>query len=245
MDANTYVFSKKELMWNLILFILLDGIISYLFFRSVLFFFLFLPVMKWFFLEQKKTLVRKQKEVFAGQFLYAMQAVTASLTAGYSIETAFEDAIKELENLYSEKDLIMQEMRFIVHNLKMNRTIEELLLDLSERSQIEDIRNFAELFDVSKRTGGNLIAIIRNTSITIGKKEETRKEIDAVLSAKKMEQTIMSMIPCGILLYIQMVSPGFLDGMYHNAAGIAIMGACLAVYVSAFLWGKKIVEIEV
>lgn len=245
MDYRTYVFTKKELLENLLLFLLLDGVISYLFFRSIIAFLLLLPAVRWFLQEQKKSFLRRQQEVLSNQFLFSMQAVTASLTAGFSIETAFEDALKELENLYREDDLIMVEMRFIVSNLKMNRNIEELLLDLSDRSGIEDIRNFAELFAVSKRTGGNLIAIIRNTSVTIGKKEETRKEIQTILSAKKMEQNIMSAIPCLILLYIQTVSPGFLDGMYHNPTGIAIMGSCLLIYGAAFLWGKKIVEIEV
>lgn len=76
-------------------------------------------------------------------------------------------------------------------------------------------------------------------------KNETRKEIQVVLSAKKMEQNMMSLIPCLILLYVQTVSPGFLDAMYHNPAGIAIMTAALGVYLGAVVWGKKIVEIEV
>lgn len=245
MDYRTFSFSKKEYAENLILFLILDGMISYLFFRSLVVFFLLLPLTGKFFQERKKTKIKKQKEALAEQFIYAMQAVTASLTAGYSIETAFEDARKELESLYTEKDLIMVEMQHIVTNLKVNRTIEELLTDLSIRSGIEDIRNFAELFEVSKRTGGNLIAIIRNTSNTIGRKEETRKEIMTVLAAKKLEQNIMSMIPCMILIYIQTVSPGFLDDMYHNPTGIAVMSVCLVIYGGAFLWGRKIVEIEV
>ena len=48
-----------------------------------------------------------------------------------------------------------------------------------------------------------------------------------------------------ILIYVQMVSPGFLDVMYHNPAGIFIMSVCLLVYFLAWLWGRKIVSIEV
>ena len=66
-----------------------------------------------------------------------------------------------------------------------------------------------------------------------------------VLEAKKMEQNMMSIIPCLILFYVQTVSPGFLDGMYHNPTGIAIMTAALAVYAGAVFWGRKIVDIEV
>ena len=139
----------------------------------------------------------------------------------------------------------MQEFRSMVSQLQMNQNLEDLLQSLAIRSGIEDIRNFAEIFAVSKRSGGNLIAIIRNTVQSISQKNETRKEIQVVLSAKKMEQNMMSVIPCLILFYVQTVSPGFLDSMYHNAAGVFIMSVSLMVYGGAVLWGRKIVDIEV
>lgn len=70
-------------------------------------------------------------------------------------------------------------------------------------------------------------------------------EIQTCLAAKKLEQNIMSLVPVLILAYIQLVSPGFLDGMYHNAAGVVIMSLCLGIYALAWYWGRKIVTIEV
>ena len=245
MDYRHYHFSKKETAENLLLFLALDGCISYLFYRSVLVFVLGLFLVKRFFREREKDLCEKRKEKLAGEFLVAMQSVTTSLTAGYSVETAFEDALAELSGMYGEKDMILQEFRYIVSQLHMNRNLEELLTGLADRSGIEDIRNFAELFAVAKRSGGNLIAIIRSAVRNISRKEETRREIGTALSAKKMEQNMMSLIPCLILLYVQTVSPGFLDGMYHNIAGVTVMSLALAVYAFAYFWGKKIIAIEV
>jgi len=56
---------------------------------------------------------------------------------------------------------------------------------------------------------------------------------------------MMSMIPLFILAYVSVTSPGFLDVMYHNAAGILIMTLCLLLYLTAFLWGRKIMRIRV
>lgn len=245
MDYTVYQFSGKEYLENICLFLLADGVISYLFYRSWIVFLLFLPLLKIFLRERQKAACKKRIQKLEEQFLMAMQAVITSLTAGYSVETAFEDALKELPLVYQENDMIVQEFRAIVSQLKMNQNLEELLQSLAVRSGIEDIRNFAEIFAISKRSGGNLIAIIRNTVQSISQKNETRKEIQVVLSAKKMEQNMMSLIPCLILFYVQTVSPGFLDGMYHNAAGILIMTASLGIYGAAVLWGRKIVNIEV
>ena len=174
-----------------------------------------------------------------------MRCVSTALTAGYSVENAFTQAYEELQKLYSEKETVLQEFRRIRVGILLNRTMEELLSDLAQRSGVEDIEIFAEVFETARRTGGDLIAIIRSTTASVSQKEETRQEIEICLSAKKMEQNIMSLIPCLLIAYVGLASPGFLDVMYQNPAGIAVMSICLGVYVFAFLMGRKIVAIEI
>ena len=55
----------------------------------------------------------------------------------------------------------------------------------------------------------------------------------------------MSLIPLLILAYVKVTSPEFLEGMYGNITGTAVMGICFGVYMGAYFWGKKIVQIEV
>ncbi|MDO4343551.1 MAG: hypothetical protein Q4C50_01985 [Eubacteriales bacterium] len=246
MDYREYHFTRREFLKNTALFLALDGTVSYLFYRSFLIFVLFLPGVVPFLKERKKACAKARQQKLLSQFLDGMQAVETALRAGYSVETAFAQALKELQNQYGGTDAdILWEFRYIAVQLNMNRNLEELLNGLAVRSGVEDIRTFADIFAASKRTGGNLIAIIRNTVTCAAQKEETRREIQTCLAAKRLEQNIMSLVPCLILLYVQAVSPGFLDVMYHNAAGILVMSLCLALYAAAWAWGKKIVSIEV
>lgn len=56
--------------------------------------------------------------------------------------------------IYREDDMIVQEFRGIVSKLQMNQNLEELLQSLAVRSGIEDVRNFAEIFAIAKRSAG-------------------------------------------------------------------------------------------
>ena len=123
--------------------------------------------------------------------------------------------------------------------------LEELFLDLGERSQIEDIENFASVFYTAKRTGGDMNRVIQKVSRMLGDKIDVKKEIEATLAAKKSEQMIMSLMPVGIILYLQMTSPGFLSVLYGNPFGIAAMSICLVIYAAAYWLGRRIVDIEV
>lgn len=87
--------------------------------------------------------------------------------------------------------------------------------------------------------------IIANTADIIGGKQETRREIETVVSEKKLEQQIMRCIPFFIIFYISLTTKGYFDGLYHNVFGWMLMTGVLAVYVAACKISDKILEIEI
>ncbi len=243
-DYAVYQFTRRELFENLLMFALLDGVIATLFYRSIIAFLLLLPGV-WPFLKSRSSqLCRSRNREILAQFTTGMQLVNASLQAGYAIENAFRESIGELLKIYPEDSFIIIEFRYILAQTGLNVPIEALLLDLGHRTHNEDIRNFAEVFQTAKRTGGDMIAIIRNAVTSIQIKRETQEEIEANLSGKASEQKVMSLAPIFLIGYTSITSPGFLDVCYHNVLGISIMTVCLLIYLVAFLWGQKIMQIE-
>ncbi|MCI5995543.1 MAG: type II secretion system F family protein [Blautia sp.] len=244
MDYRRYEFTWKERMVLFLEYLLLDGAVSFLFYRSWIPFVLFLPGFLLFLKLKREEQRKKRIRRLGSQFLTGMQAVSNALAAGYSVENAFGEALKDLQKAYGN-NLIVTEFSVIVTQLSLGRTLESLLEELAARSGEEDIKSFAEVFAAAKRSGGDLISIIRNTVSSISQKEETRQEIQVCIAAKKLEQNVMSVVPLFILAYVGAASPGFLDVMYHNVTGIAIMSICLVIYFLAWMLGRRIVEIEV
>ncbi|MBQ7067425.1 MAG: type II secretion system F family protein [Lachnospiraceae bacterium] len=193
--------------------------------------------------EIERARLRKQK--LSLQFKDGILAVSAALKAGYSIENAFFEAYKDLCHLYKQDDTIVKEFLHINRQLKNNVVLETLLMDFAIRSQVEEIKDFAEVFSIAKRSGGNLNKIIENTALIISEKIQVKRDIQTILASKQFEQKVMNMVPLFILFYIEVTSPGFFSPMYKNPAGICIMTICLAVYFAAYLLSRKIVAIEV
>lgn len=71
------------------------------------------------------------------------------------------------------------------------------------------------------------------------------KNEDIVAEFRYIETQQRVSVPAGIILYLQLASPGFLDILYGNPFGICAMTVCLTVYGAAYWMGKRIVEIEV
>ena len=223
-DYGVYHYSRAEVVKYVAQFVGISALIDYLFYKMLWLMLLAIPVsilyLKW----KKKQLVQERKRRLNYQFRDALNSMSASVQAGYSVENAVSACVKDLEQLYGTEDDILQEFRYMEAQQKMSIPVEELFLDFGKRSGIEDIENLTRM---------------------LGDKIDVKKEIEATLAAKKSEQMIMSLMPAGIILYLQLASPGFLDMLYGNLFGWCAMTVCLAVYGGAYWMGKKIVDIEV
>ncbi len=245
MDYETYVLSKKERVtaWGTALIITWG--MAYLFYKNVVIMLLATPVAFFLVRFQKKRWKEKRYWELNLQFKEGIQSISAALNAGYSIENAIYEAVNDLALLYEEDAYIIKEFQYMLCQLQMNQTVEEVFLDFANRARLEDVTNFVEVFITAKRTGGDLIRIISATSKNINDKIEVKREIKTMITAKKYEANIMCMIPLGIILYMWASSPGYMDCLYNNAFGILFMSVMLVLYIAAYLLCVRLTKIQV
>lgn len=244
-DYEKYHYSIKEVLKYIAQCAILCGAVDYLFYKNLWILLLMVPFpvvyLKW----KKRQLIRERKRKLNYQFRDALNSMSVAVQAGYSVENAVSACVRDLEQLYTRDEDIVTEFRYIETQQKVSVPVEELFLDLGQRCQVEDIENFASVLYTAKRSGGDLGNVIQKVARMLGDKIDVKKEIEATLAAKKSEQMIMSLMPAGIILYLQLASPGFLDILYGNPFGIGAMTVCLFIYGLAYWMGKRIVEIEV
>ncbi len=236
---------RKEEFIIIVEFLAVDALISFIFYRSMIPFFLFLPFYLKYRKLRKKTFSEKRKRELSGQFRESILSVSNALNAGYSVENAFIEAYSDMQQMYGNDGIITVEYRMIAKRLKNNESIESIMTDFAARSGIEDIKDFADVFSAAKRTGGDMTKIIKRASSNISDKIDVKREIETLISSKKYEQRIMEIVPFAIIGYLGITSPGFLDILYHNPTGAAVMTVCLVIYAAGFLLAQKVINIEV
>ena len=194
---------------------------------------------------ERKRLLEKRLRLLSGQFKESMMILAGSLSAGYSIENALYAGVEELGSLYGKDGLITAEFRYMTAQIRINRPVEQVLEDFANRSGIDDIRSFAEVFSVAKRSSGDLGSIMRHTAEIIRDKMQVKEEIRTMTAAKVYEQKIMNLIPFFIVFYVDRASPGFFGQMYGTVRGRGLMTLCMLLYGISYVLAKKILEIEV
>ena len=242
---DTYKFDSGEVIATAILCILTVTFLAYIFYRSFVAVIFLSPVGFYVWRNEKKKKIKKRKNALSMQFKDCIAYVGANLRAGYSVENAFRESLKDIVLLYGDNSYMAVELKHIIQGIRNSISLEELLLSLGKRSGITDIREFGEVFSIAKRNGGNMSEILMRTGSVISKKMEIDREIQILISAKKLEQNIMNIMPFAILIYISCTSPGFFDVLYHNVLGACIMTICLLVYLVAYVLSVKIIDIGV
>lgn len=194
---------------------------------------------------QKKRRIERDIRLVGIQFRDAMLSVATAMKAGYSVENAFLEAGADMELLYGKKSLICRHLGKIYKGIRNNIPIEKLLFNFGEECRNADVQDFAQVFAVAKRNGGNMTRMIERTIGIISSKVEVEKEIEVLISARRMEARIMNFVPFFIILYVSLTSRGFFAPLYHNLFGIMTMSVCMVIYVVAYLMSERIVNIRV
>ena len=191
---------------------------------------------------RKKALEDQRKLTI--QLSDCLQSVKTAMEAGYSLENAFQESIRDMSLLHGSRSFIVEELILLKRGLQMNRPLETLLTDLGKRSAVPSTREFTEVFGLAKRNGGNVETVIQAFLGMVQNKVRIQEELMVQSAGKKLEQKVMNLMPFLIAGYLEVINRGFFDSLYHNLRGISIMSGCMAAYVGAYLLGERILEQE-
>ena len=157
------------------------------------------PFWVWHFRMMAGETCRKKESAFARQFKEAILTVSSALNTGYSVENAFRETKKELLLIYPEDARISKELQIVVRQLRLQVPVEQALEEFAGRVDLEDLRSFTAVFIAAKRSGGDMLAIIKDTAAQIGDKIDVKREIETILAAKQYEFRVMSAVPYVII----------------------------------------------
>ncbi len=192
----------------------------------------------------RKHMLQRRRAALNLHFKQALYSLSSSLSAGRSVENGFREAISDLRMLDpdAENDLIT-ELSIICARLEYGEPIEDALRDFSRRASMEDITNFADVFITCKRTGGDLVEVIRRTSSIIGEKLDIQQEIAVLVAQKKFESKALLAAPILMLVFMNLTSGDYMKPMF-GGMGMVISTFALLGLAGCLLWIIKIMNIK-
>jgi tight adherence protein B len=245
-DYSKYTMTNWERAFYTIAAAAVIYTVAYIFYRNLIISAILVPLA--FLYPRIKTvdIIKRRKKELNLQFKDMLYSLSSSLTAGKSVESAFRDVLRDLGVLYPDpRTFIIMEMEYIVRRLEMNETVEYVLMDFAKRACLEDMDNFVDVFAICKRTGGNMIEVIKNTSAIINDRIEVCQEIDTMLAERKFEQKVLNVVPLFMIILLSASAEDYMKPVFTTAAGKLVMIISIALLAAAYYITKRITDFKI
>lgn len=188
----------------------------------------------------KKFMIKRNAGKLTIQFKDMLDSLNSSVSAGNVMQRAFADAQTDMEFQYGADSFIVKELQIINNGIINGLVIEDLIMDFGQRSHSDDIINFANVFKIAQRRGGNMKSIITETKNIICDKIEIEQEIHSVVNGTKNELNIMMVMP---LLIVPLMSSFAQEGD-NQIINISVKLFGIVVFIIAYIVGRKITDIK-
>lgn len=186
--------------------------------------------------------LERQTRQLKMEFQEVMTLISGCMHAGYSLENAI---VQVRRTSGEEFSLMREELQILVNGIACHKRVEQLLLALAERCDVEEIRELAIMIEIAKHYGGNIPHLIRQITTRLQASEMTEVEIQTVIAAKRLEGHIMLIVPFGILMFLRLTNPVYMQVLYTTIAGRLCMSVSAFGIGGCAYWIDKIMRIEV
>jgi len=169
----------------------------------------------------------------------AVELIARALRAGHAFPTALQMVSEELP------DPIGGEFASAFEEINYGLPISDAMLNLAARVPVEDLRFFAVAVVLQRETGGNLAEILDNIGRLIRERFKLYGTIRVLSAEGKMSAWVLTLLPFVAALVINLVSPGFMEVLWKDPAGVKLVMFALGAMVVGVFWLWRIVQIRV
>lgn len=185
-------------------------------------------------------LISQRMIAFETQLPDTLSLWVNALRSGYSVLQAMEAIAKDAP------EPTQTEFARVVKEVQIGIDVPDALDHLLERVESPDLDLVITAVNIQREVGGNLAEILEVIGSTIRERIKLKGEIRVLTSQGRITGYLISFLPIGLALFLNLASPGYMGDMFSNrACGWPMLGAGLALIGIGTAVIQKIVDIEI
>ncbi len=169
----------------------------------------------------------------------AIDLMGRAMRAGH----AFPNALNMVGDEMAEP--IGLEFRTLFDEINYGVSLEDALLNLLTRVPSTDLRYFVVALLIQRQTGGNLAELLDNISTIVRSRIKLMGEVRTLSAEGKLSAWILSLLPFGAALVINLVNPGFMTVLWTDQGGLKMVYGALFMMAGGIWWMTRIIKIRV
>ena len=169
----------------------------------------------------------------------AIDLMVRALRSGHAFSSCLQMVGEELS------EPIAGEFRIVHDEVSFGVSLQQALMNLSERIPITDLRYFVVAVLIQRESGGNLTEVLGNLSRLIRERLKLLAKVRVLSSEGRLSAWVLVIMPFALGAVMNLVNPGFMSPLWQDPIGIAIIEYMLMLMAFGVLMLRKIIKIRV
>jgi len=183
--------------------------------------------------------IRSRRKKFEEQFPEALTLIASSLSAGHTFLRAIQMMTQEAGGPLAE------EFGRVVSETELGDPLLDALQRMADRLDMRDVDWVVQAIRIQQTVGGKLADLLHTLADFIRAREEIRREIDVLTAEGRVSAYVLGGMPVGLLGFISVVNPGYMDPMYKGWGFVWLGVAGLITLVSIGIILRMVNSVEV
>lgn len=184
-------------------------------------------------------MTKRRRKKFGDQLPDALTTLAGSLRAGRSIGQAMEAVSREMT------DPMGRELRKVVAEVRLGRTLHETLADAAERIDSPDFRWAVLAMQIQAEVGGNLAELLDQVAATMRERSRMKGEIKALTAEGRASAMMLVVMVPALGGVMAAMNPTYMKPMFTTSLGQILLGVCAVMIGGGYLWMNSMVKIDV
>jgi tight adherence protein B len=189
----------------------------------------------WWYVERQR---RQRRDKFIAQLPDVARLISNGSQAGLSLLSAIELAQNDLD------EPAATELRRVASQIRLGQTLDGALAELTRRMPSRDVGVLVSTLVIQQRAGGDLVEALSDLALTLQSRRDTAREVKVMLIGAVFTSYVIPFLVVGLLLLLELTSPGALEDMVAGLLGRIVLIVAGAMTAIGFLIIRKTTRIE-
>jgi tight adherence protein B len=181
----------------------------------------------------------KRRANFEMQLIDGLALLANSLRAGMTLPQAMELLVREM------KPPITQEFGRVLQETRLGTDFDDAMLNMARRLGSRDLDMLVNAIAITRRSGGNMGEIFAKIADIIRERARIEGKVRALSATGNLQALVMSSLPFGMMLALYFIEPILVQLLFSTTIGLISLGIVVGLVIVAFIWIRKIMNIDV
>jgi tight adherence protein B len=186
-----------------------------------------------------KTMLARQRQLFAEQLPDNLQVLASALRAGHSFIGALSVVVNDAP------EPARSEFQRVVADEQLGVPVDEALRVVVERMESSELEQVALVAALQRESGGNTAEVLDRVTDTIRERFELRRMVKTLTAQGRMSRWVLTFLPLFLFCAITVINPSYMHIMYATTGGRVVLVLAGISVICGSLVIKRIVNIKV